>query len=56
MPLHRLRAIIRKEFALSGSEQNPDLTAGGWLDVLKNRRGAILRFPKQNYKPIFPLS
>lgn len=29
--------IIEKEFALSGSEQNPDLTDGGWLDVLKER-------------------
>ncbi|MEP5728422.1 MAG: FAD-binding dehydrogenase [Sulfitobacter sp.] len=31
--------IIEKEFALSGSEQNPDLTEGGWLDVLKARLG-----------------
>ncbi|MEM7520077.1 MAG: FAD-binding dehydrogenase [Pseudomonadota bacterium] len=31
--------IIEKEFALSGSEQNPDLTDGGWLDVLKARLG-----------------
>lgn len=29
--------IIEKEFALSGSEQNPDLTDGGWLDVIKER-------------------
>lgn len=31
--------IIEKEFALSGSEQNPDLTEGGWRDVLKARLG-----------------
>jgi predicted oxidoreductase len=31
--------IIEKEFALSGSEQNPDLTDGGWMDVLKARVG-----------------
>ncbi|WP_274627449.1 FAD-binding dehydrogenase [Arvimicrobium flavum] len=33
-------AIIRKEFALSGSEQNPDMTSKSWLAVLKSRRGA----------------
>ena len=31
--------IIEREFALSGSEQNPDLTSGSWLRVLKTRRG-----------------
>ncbi len=31
--------IIEKEFALSGSEQNADLTEGGWKDVLKARLG-----------------
>lgn len=31
--------IIEKEFALSGSEQNPDLTDGGWRDVLSARLG-----------------
>ena len=31
--------IIEKEFALSGSEQNPDLTEGGWKDVLQARLG-----------------
>ena len=31
--------IIEKEFALSGSEQNYDLTEGGWKDVLKARLG-----------------
>lgn len=29
--------IIEKEFALSGSEQNSDLTSGKWSKVLKNR-------------------
>ena len=32
--------IIEKEFALSGSEQNPDLTDGGWRDVIKARLGS----------------
>ena len=31
--------IIEKEFALSGSEQNPDLTSGSWREVLKSRLG-----------------
>ncbi len=31
--------IIEKEFALSGSEQNPDLTSGKWSAVLKERLG-----------------
>lgn len=31
--------IIEKEFALSGSEQNPDLTSGQWSSVLKERLG-----------------
>ncbi|MEP3674298.1 FAD-binding dehydrogenase [Sulfitobacter sp.] len=31
--------IIEKEFALSGSEQNPDLTEGGWREVLSARLG-----------------
>lgn len=32
--------IIEKEFALSGSEQNPDLTSKKWMEVLKSRLGA----------------
>jgi predicted oxidoreductase len=32
--------IIEREFALSGSEQNPDLTSKRWLPVLKSRRAA----------------
>lgn len=31
--------IIEKEFALSGSEQNPDFTSGSWREVLKSRLG-----------------
>lgn len=31
--------IIEKEFALSGSEQNPDLTGGKWGGVLQERLG-----------------
>jgi predicted oxidoreductase len=34
------QAIIKKEFALSGSEQNPDMTSKSWMQVLKSRRGA----------------
>jgi predicted oxidoreductase len=33
------RKIIEREFALSGSEQNPDLTGNSWYGVLRNRRG-----------------
>ncbi|PWV97479.1 hypothetical protein DFR52_1062 [Hoeflea marina] len=33
------QAIIEKEFALSGSEQNPDLTSKRWREVLKSRLG-----------------
>ncbi len=32
------QSIIKKEFALSGSEQNPDLTSGKWLQVIKARQ------------------
>ena len=31
--------IIEKEFALSGSEQNPDFTSGRWREVLRTRLG-----------------
>ena len=31
--------IIEKEFALSGSEQNPDLVSKKWLEVIKARGG-----------------
>ena len=33
------QSIIEKEFALSGSEQNPDMTSGQWKEVLKSRLG-----------------
>lgn len=38
------RAIIRKEFALSGSEQNPDLTSKSWRKVLR-RIGRSVQAP-----------
>lgn len=36
------QSIIEKEFALSGSEQNPDMTSQSWRNVLRSRlsRGA----------------
>jgi predicted oxidoreductase len=33
------RKIIEREFALSGSEQNEDLTSNSWLKVIAGRRG-----------------
>lgn len=42
--------IIKKEFALSGSEQNPDFTAKDWRAVLKNRRGASAPPPVEAFK------
>ncbi len=44
------QAIIRKEFALSGSEQNPDLTSKSWLNVLRSRRGAGAPPPVEAFK------
>lgn len=35
------RSIITKEFALSGSEQNPDLTGKSWRQVLKRAGGGV---------------
>ncbi len=29
--------VIKKEFALSGSEQNPDFTGKSWMDVIRQR-------------------
>jgi uncharacterized protein len=43
------RAIIRKEFALSGSEQNPDMTSKSWAAVLRSRRGAGVPPPVQAF-------
>jgi predicted oxidoreductase len=42
------RAIIRKEFALSGSEQNPDLTEKSLLQTLK-RIGSAVQAPVQAF-------
>ncbi|MFN3546182.1 MAG: FAD-binding dehydrogenase [Mesorhizobium sp.] len=42
--------IIKKEFALSGSEQNPDFTAKDWRAVLRNRRGASAPPPVEAFK------
>jgi len=33
--------IIAKEFSLSGSEQNPDLTSKSWLQVLRRARSGV---------------
>jgi predicted oxidoreductase len=33
------KKIIAREFALSGSEQNPDLTSGSWRKIIGARRG-----------------
>ncbi len=35
------KKIIAKEFALSGSEQNPDLTSGSWRQVIQRVRAGI---------------
>src|SRR5690606_19399297 len=43
-------SIIKKEFALSGSEQNPDMTSKSWLAVLKSRRGAGAPPPVEAFK------
>ncbi len=42
--------IIEKEFALSGSEQNPDFTSGKWLQVLKSRLGKGAPGPVEAFK------
>jgi uncharacterized protein len=42
--------IIRRELALSGSEQNPDLTGGSFLDVLRSRRGRKAPAPVEAFK------
>jgi len=42
--------IIKKEFALSGSEQNPDFTSKSWLKVLRSRRGAGAPPPVEAFK------
>ncbi|GLS31240.1 hypothetical protein SAMN04488498_12171 [Mesorhizobium albiziae] len=42
--------IIKKEFALSGSEQNPDFTSKSWLAVLKSRRAKGAPPPVESFK------
>lgn len=42
--------IIEKEFALSGSEQNPDLTSKKWIKVLKSRLGKGATPPVEAFK------
>jgi predicted oxidoreductase len=44
------QSIIKKEFALSGSEQNPDLTSASWSAVLRSRRGAGAPPPVEAFK------
>ncbi|QFP65370.1 FAD-binding dehydrogenase [Brucella anthropi] len=41
--------IIRKEFSLSGSEQNPDLTGKNWKLLLKSRLGKAPPPPVQTF-------
>jgi uncharacterized protein len=42
--------IIKKEFALSGSEQNPDLTSQKWLSVIRSRLGGGAPPPVEAFK------
>ncbi|MCB1422174.1 MAG: FAD-binding dehydrogenase, partial [Nitratireductor sp.] len=44
------QAIIEKEFALSGSEQNPDFTSGSWKVLLKSRLGKGAPPPVEAFK------
>jgi predicted oxidoreductase len=44
------QSIIRKEFALSGSEQNPDLTGKNWRMVLKRAVGKEATAPVEAFK------
>ena len=44
------QSIIRKEFALSGSEQNPDLTGRSWRGVLGRARGSLAPGPVEAFK------
>ncbi len=44
------QSIIKKEFALSGSEQNPDFTSKSWRAVLKSRRGKGAPPPVEAFK------
>jgi predicted oxidoreductase len=42
--------IVKKEFALSGSEQNPDFTSKSWRAVLKSRRAKGAPPPVEAFK------
>src|SRR5258708_3390498 len=42
--------IVAKEFALSGSEQNPDLTSKSWRQVLGRARGGRASGPVEAFK------
>jgi predicted oxidoreductase len=42
--------IIKKEFALSGSEQNPDFTSKSWHAILKSRRATGAPPPVEAFK------
>lgn len=42
--------IIKKEFALSGSEQNPDLTNKNWPQILKRAWGKNATYPVEAFK------
>jgi len=44
------QAIIEKEIALSGSEQNPDFTSGSWKEVLKSRLAKGATAPVEAFK------
>ncbi|WP_413992138.1 FAD-binding dehydrogenase [Labrys okinawensis] len=44
------QSIIRKEFALSGSEQNPDLTGRDWRLILARIRGRQATAPVEAFK------
>lgn len=44
------QSILKKEFALSGSEQNPDLVSKSLMNVLKSRRGAGAPPPVEAFK------
>jgi uncharacterized protein len=44
------QSIIRKEFALSGSEQNPDLTGKSWRKTLRRAIGSKAPAPVEAFK------
>ena len=42
--------IIEKEFALSGSEQNPDITSKSWMELARQRLGSGATPPVEAFK------